>query len=263
VDRISAKQSRGFTLIELLVVIAIIAILAALLFPVFGRVRESVRQSTCMTNLASIYKDVGLYREDNGKYPPILMCNPYVANTTPQVKYAGVGTPLDAGSVQNRPFNLASGQKYDQDVGIFQCPDNQANNRTKVFQGAVYPPGVPLTGNAIDPTTTQPFWYYNFDSYDTGTQINSTGTANPGVVELHYSLDWTGVTGASDPQNQLKYPNPPKDKTVITWCNYHISTAHTDQIIVLLLNGSAKATHYSKFAYKSAVEPNGPLYFIP
>jgi len=45
------RLARGFTLIELLVVIAIIAILAAILFPVFAKAREKARQITCMSNL--------------------------------------------------------------------------------------------------------------------------------------------------------------------------------------------------------------------
>jgi prepilin-type N-terminal cleavage/methylation domain-containing protein len=45
---------RGFTLIELLVVIAIIAILAAILFPVFAKAREKARQSSCLSNTKQI-----------------------------------------------------------------------------------------------------------------------------------------------------------------------------------------------------------------
>ncbi len=48
------KRSQGFTLIELLVVIAIIAILAAMLFPVFARARESARKIQCLSNVKNI-----------------------------------------------------------------------------------------------------------------------------------------------------------------------------------------------------------------
>ena len=55
---------RGFTLIELLVVIAIIAILAAILFPVFARAREKARQTSCLSNLKQITLGALMYAED-------------------------------------------------------------------------------------------------------------------------------------------------------------------------------------------------------
>jgi len=55
---------RGFTLIELLVVIAIIAILAAILFPVFARAREKARQTSCLSNLKQISQAELMYESD-------------------------------------------------------------------------------------------------------------------------------------------------------------------------------------------------------
>ncbi len=64
------KRGSGFTLIELLVVIAIIAILAAILFPVFMQAKESGRRAACVSNLKQCtYTIMGYCDDNNGKYP--------------------------------------------------------------------------------------------------------------------------------------------------------------------------------------------------
>ena len=68
-------MKRGFTLIELLVVIAIIAILAAILFPVFARAREKARQASCSSNLKQLATSFLMYAQDFDEVLP-----PYADN---------------------------------------------------------------------------------------------------------------------------------------------------------------------------------------
>ncbi|NLC58055.1 MAG: prepilin-type N-terminal cleavage/methylation domain-containing protein [Armatimonadetes bacterium] len=64
-------QSPGFTLIELLVVVAIIAILAAILFPVFARARENARRSCCLSNLKQLAQATLMYGQDYDDRLPV------------------------------------------------------------------------------------------------------------------------------------------------------------------------------------------------
>lgn len=87
-------RSKGFTLIELLVVIAIIAILAAILFPVFARARENARRASCQSNLKQIMLGFAQYTQDydekipapiapypGGGYAMIQLLQPYLKST--------------------------------------------------------------------------------------------------------------------------------------------------------------------------------------
>ena len=64
-------RSRGFTLIELLVVIATIAILAAILFPVFARAREKARQASCLSNIKQLSLATLMYAQDYDETLPV------------------------------------------------------------------------------------------------------------------------------------------------------------------------------------------------
>lgn len=77
-------RRKGFTLIELLVVIAIIAILAAILFPVFAQAREAARKTTCRSNLKQWGSALMMYMQDADEVaPPVAICPAGVTFTYP------------------------------------------------------------------------------------------------------------------------------------------------------------------------------------
>src|SRR3712207_2136374 len=67
------QRKYGFTLIELLVVIAIIAILASILFPVFGRARENARRASCLSNMKQLGLAFMQYTQDYDEILPLAM----------------------------------------------------------------------------------------------------------------------------------------------------------------------------------------------
>lgn len=78
------KTFRGFTLIELLVVIAIIALLAAILFPVFARARENARRASCQSNMKQVNLGILQYVQDNDERKPMAVYDTGSTGTTPR-----------------------------------------------------------------------------------------------------------------------------------------------------------------------------------
>jgi prepilin-type N-terminal cleavage/methylation domain-containing protein len=262
--RTPKNARRGFSLIELLVVIAIIAILAALIFPTFNRARESVRQTNCMSQMHDISVALKLYREDNNKYPAALLGFAQDANGQ---FFTGAGQAVPIDEIKYRP--LTNGQKYLKAKELFICPDSTHNDPTPVTV-ATYPlsAGSNLAGKQVtfsdvmvhnigplaNSVQYQPVYFYEYDSYDTGPMVDADGKQIKDTTELHYSLDWTNG-GDPDNPNQLKYPNPSPDSTVVTWCTYHAAVAHGNMIPVLFLSGNVKPIPVDQFFKK------GPLGF--
>jgi len=107
----------GFTLIELLVVIAIIAILAAILFPVFAKVREKARQTQCLSNEKQIGLGLIQYIQDNDEMYPCGLINKQPLQTASNGGPNGNGIGW-AGEIS----------PYLKSVEVFQCPDDQTSN---------------------------------------------------------------------------------------------------------------------------------------
>jgi len=113
---VSNRRHSAFTLIELLVVIAIIAVLAAILFPVFAQARESARQTVCTSNVRQIGMGVQMYVQDyDENYPIFYAYNTFVPNTTIR---AWSGDP------DHKGVELLV-MPYEKNTQVFKCPDDQ------------------------------------------------------------------------------------------------------------------------------------------
>ena len=111
-----SRKSSGFTLIELLVVIAIIAILAAILFPIFAKARETARRVGCLGNLKQIGVGIRLYCEDNGGLTFPYNYNygsnnpqPIFAAYSKYIPVAAAGSTLKIGKVWQCPSDFQFG----------------------------------------------------------------------------------------------------------------------------------------------------------
>jgi prepilin-type N-terminal cleavage/methylation domain-containing protein/prepilin-type processing-associated H-X9-DG protein len=123
---VSSRSRRGFTLIELLVVIAIIAILAAILFPVFAQARSKARQATCVSNLKQLGNAMLMYVQDYDE------TFPYVPGAT-----NAVNGSVDWGKdtwVYNDVYVVL--QPYVKNFKVFFCPD-----RNRFVGDAFFKPG--------------------------------------------------------------------------------------------------------------------------
>jgi prepilin-type N-terminal cleavage/methylation domain-containing protein/prepilin-type processing-associated H-X9-DG protein len=104
-SRVLTSRKAAFTLIELLVVIAIIAILAAILFPVFAQARGKARQASCLSNMKQLGLGVMMYIQDYDEMFPI-------------------GVPDD----WNNSWPVLV-QPYVKNYGVFRCPDDGDNTQ--------------------------------------------------------------------------------------------------------------------------------------
>jgi len=158
----SKAARRGFTLIELLVVIAIIAILAAILFPVFAKVREKARQTACASNMKQLGLAIIQYKEDYDEVYPGAWKQ---YNTTLRTEWEEMIYPY-----------VKSAQVYD-------CPDQTTTASNDSTQSCVSNPDTCKT------TTTYSYNAVAYYGADTGTTLENIGVPEPGNSDEYGATD--------------------------------------------------------------------------
>lgn len=212
-------KNAGFTLIELLTVIAIIAILAAVLFPVFASVRNNAKRTGCSANLHSIGTGLAMYKLDNRRCPLTLL---------------GFYDPA-------KPMEQARGglyPEYVKSIKAFKCGGAPSG------AGEIDSPTNALTildanGN---PLSVQ---FYKGDSYDY-VDVDGNGTnfmasyaymwAPTEAAVAAYGPYSASSTDTADFARQLRFKTPDAN-TVVTWCMNHASSGG-GMAVVLFYDGS-------------------------
>ncbi len=117
-------MKKGFTLIELLVVIAIIAILAAILFPVFAQAREKARQTQCLSNMKQLALAINMYAGDwDQTYPA---ADPALANGENGEIYTGHTYTGNLDQLKTCTYRAAI-EPYIKNGSMFFCPSDSGN----------------------------------------------------------------------------------------------------------------------------------------
>jgi len=197
---------RGFTLIELLVVIAIIAILAAILFPVFARARENARKSTCQSNLKQLELGMIMYRQDYDEK------NVQSAFTT-TLPATSKGPYTGNGTTRFWWFDLVG--PYVKNTQIIICPSDGGTTSCCGFPNRSYQPNSQMSGAidsaVVDPANTihliESKLNYQAANTDPGSYINQKfhfDGWNMAFADGH--VKWMTVNGTNHSWNGSDYP---------------------------------------------------------
>ena len=172
-------KRRGFTLIELLVVIAIIAILAAILFPVFQKVRENARRTQCMSNMKQMGTAIAMFTQDHDEYLPKGYFNDEVGGQQTGFPY---NTGWD-GVIYN----------YVKATAVFSCPDDSVGGTYT----AAAPAGVVFPRSYRYNASNQPngaFTAVSLAALDSPSDSIQIAESLPGVNNASYNdlATWEG-----------------------------------------------------------------------
>ena len=171
-------QRKGFTLIELLVVIAIIAILAAILFPVFARARDRANDTSCLNNLKQLGHGMVLYAGDwDENYPP-------------KRQACGIGCWDDGNTtVMTQRLQL---KQYAVGDGVWRCPMDL---------------GDPWTNGASVYDVEQSSYFYEFHCafYNSDAPVNMADLKDPALRLMEYDHAVHSICWWSEPDGKGKH----------------------------------------------------------
>lgn len=179
--RLLQKRSRsqnGFTLIELLVVIAIIAILAAILFPVFAKARDAAKNTQCLSNQRQLALAFQMYAQDNdGKFP-------YLTKAKAPAGFSG-GTTYSGQLITDT-------MAYIKNKRMYYCPVVSNYNPALTYE---------TQSTSSTPFASIGYYYYATDSW-TGKVVTQEGDPNRillscigGGVGLNWGGPGEGISG--------------------------------------------------------------------
>lgn len=165
-NSLMGRRTKGFTLIEILVVLSIIVLLAAILFPVFARVRENARRTSCASNLKQLGIAAQMYSQD------------YDEHLVPSfLNYSGgEPRPLTQYTLNTVPSYVDLLEPYAKSQQVFVCPSRKVSIR-KI--GAVIDKGKFSYGLAVGPSSDSCIGPGASLTYCFGPQVNGRFTYNP------------------------------------------------------------------------------------
>lgn len=189
-------RKSGFTLIELLVVIAIIAILAAILFPVFAQARESARKTSCLSNAKQLGLGIMMYIQD------------YDETMVMSANDSAPGVLRDNGTVYRNwnPWTKQI-QPYVKNVDLLMCPDNTENSfivsanptaRKEIYSAYGFNYGYLGTFAGFDPSGTGNYIWQPISLAAVNKPasiVMITDAQGPNYATADHAFVWTQPTG--------------------------------------------------------------------